>query len=140
MARTRTPGITVDLNGNLAINKEVRGKRLFVRVGRVSQDEAEARLQKELERLDVEWERSRHARPLFRDHAARYLAESRNKRSGATITWHVPLLISYFGSVEPHKIRDATLVPFVSDRLAKGASATTINRSLELLRVPVSVF
>ncbi len=45
---------------------------------------------------------------------------------------------SYFGSVEPHKIHDATLVPFVSDRLAKGASATTINRSLEILRVIIN--
>ncbi len=138
MARTRTPGITVDLNGNLAINKEVRGKRLFVRLGHMSQDDAEARLQKELERLDVEWERSTRARPLFRDCAARYLAESRKKRSAATIAWHVPLLISYFGSVEPHKIHDATLVPFVRDRLVKGASATTINRSLEVLRVIIN--
>jgi hypothetical protein len=79
MARTHTPGITVDFNGNLVINKEVRGKRLFVRLGHISQDDAEARLQKELERLDVEWERSSHARPLFRDCAARYLAESRKK-------------------------------------------------------------
>ena len=61
MARTRTPGITVDFNGDVAINKEVRGKRLFVRLGQMSQEDAEARLQKELERLDVELERSTHA-------------------------------------------------------------------------------
>lgn len=70
--------------------------------------------------------------------APHYLAESHKKRSAATIAWHVPLLISYYGNVEPHKIHDATLVPFISDRLAKGASATTINRSLKVLRVIIN--
>ena len=73
MARTRTQGITIDCNGALAINKEYRGRRLFVRLGHVSQEDADARLQLELERLDVELECRSHRRPLFRNCAARYL-------------------------------------------------------------------
>jgi integrase len=61
------------------------------------------------------------ARPTFTDCATRYVAQSR-------------LLESYIGKLEPRQIHDATLESFVSDRLAAGASATTINRSLEVVR------
>ena len=47
------------------------------------------------------------------------------------IKWHVTLLQSYIGDLEPQQIHDQTLEPFVKARLADGASATTINRSLE---------
>src|SRR5438067_718742 len=70
---------------------------------------------------------------LFRDCAARYLAESRNKRSAETIVWHVQLRVSYYCRFEPQKIHDGKLASFVRDRLAAVASATTINRSLEVV-------
>lgn len=34
----------------------------------------------------------------------------------------------------PQQVHDGTLAPFVAERLARGASATTINRSLEVVR------
>jgi hypothetical protein len=44
MAATRTQGITVDTDANFTINKEYRGTRLFFRLGKLSQDQAEQRL------------------------------------------------------------------------------------------------
>lgn len=134
MATTRTPGITVDASGNRIINKEHRGVRLFVRLGPVSQDLAETRMRGEIQRLDSERDRIAHARPLVSDCAARYLAQCRQKRSLETIGWHVRLLIAHVGHLEPHKVHDGTLEPFVAARLAAGAGATTINRTLEVAR------
>jgi hypothetical protein len=48
--------------------------------------------------------------------------------------WHIRLLIPYTGTVDVHRIHDGTLKPFVADRLASGVTATTINRSLEVVR------
>lgn len=134
MARTRTAGITLDSNGLRSINKEYRGARIFVRLGRVSQEDAETRLRSEMHRVDLDQERIANARPLFKDCATRYLFESRKKRSAEVIAWHVRLLISHLGEIEPHKIHDATLEPFIKARYAEGVSATTINRSLEVVR------
>jgi len=78
--------------------------------------------------------RKTHARPTFTDCAARYVAQSRGKRSSDVIKWHVTLLQPYLGDLEPKQVHDQTLEPFVKRRLADGASATTINRSLEVVR------
>jgi hypothetical protein len=131
---TRTPGITVDIEGNRFINKQHHRIRLFLRLGPIGQENAEERLRTEIERLDLDRNSRSHSRPLFRHCAARYLAQSRNKRSIETIEWHVRLLIAHFGDLEPHKVHDGTLEPFVLARVAAGASATTINRSLEVVR------
>ncbi len=134
MASTRTPGITIDASGNRIINKEHHGARLFVRLGDTSQDCAEQRLRDEIEHLDLERHRKAHARPLFCDCAVRYLAQSHQRRTLDTIGWHVRLLIAHFGHLEPHKVHDGTLEPFVAARLAAGVGATTINRTLEVVR------
>ena len=44
------------------------------------------------------------------------------------------MLIPYIGTLELDRIHDATLQRFVADRLAKRVTATTINRSLEVVR------
>jgi hypothetical protein len=48
--------------------------------------------------------------------------------------WHIRLLIPYIGRLDVHQIHDGTIEPFVADRLASDVSATTINRSLEVVR------
>ena len=63
----------------------------------------------EIERLDIELNRKAHARPLFRHCAARYLGESKNKRSVETIAWHVQLLLRYFGDLEPERIHECAI-------------------------------
>jgi hypothetical protein len=76
MAATRTPGITIDARGDLIIDKEYRGTRLFRRLGRVSQEQAEAVLRGEMLRLEAELDLRMHARPLF-PHARRDTLQSR---------------------------------------------------------------
>ena len=134
MAKTRTLGITVLADGRLFIDKRYLGVRIGLRVGAITQEQAEERLRVEMARIEYERERQAHARPTFTDCAARYVAQSRSKRSIDVIKWHVQLLARYIGNLEPQQIHDATLEPFIKDRLAQGASATTINRTLEIVR------
>src|SRR5437867_4805117 len=134
MAKTRTPGITVLADGRLFIDKRHLGVRIGLRVGAVTQEQAEERLRVEMARIEYERERKAHARPTFADCAARYVAQSRGKRSIDVIKRHVQLLARYVGKLEPQQIHDATLEPFIKDRLSQGASATTINRTLEVVR------
>ena len=134
MATTRTPGITVLADGKRLIDKMYLGVRIGLRVGAVTQEQAEDRLQVEIARVQCELVRKAHARPTFADCASRYVAQSRGKRSIDVIKWHVTLLQTYIGDLEPQQVHDQTLEPFVKARLAAGASATTINRSLEVVR------
>jgi len=134
MAKTRTPGITVLADGTRFIDKRYLGVRIGLRVGAITQEQAEERLRREKARVDCEVARRAHARPTFTDCAARYLEQSRGKRSFDVIKWHVALVQSYLRDLEPKQVHDQTLQPFVKARLAKGASATTIKRSLEILR------
>ena len=105
-----------------------------MRLGRVSQENAERQLVTEIERLNLDRARRAHVHPLFRHCAARYLAQSRQLRSAEVIEWHVRFLIAHIGDLEPHKVHDGTLEEFVRTRLAAGASPTTINRALEVVR------
>jgi integrase len=133
MATTRTPGITVLADGRRLIDKRYLGVRIGLRVGAVTQEQAEERLRVEMARIEYERERNTHALPTFADCAARYVAQSRSKRSIAVIKWHVQLLARYVGCLEPRQVHDATLEPFIKERLSQGASATTINRTLEVV-------
>lgn len=56
-------------------------------------------------------------------------------RSVDVAAWHVRLLTPYIGSLELNRIHDRTLEPFIARRLADAVSATTINRSLEVVRI-----
>jgi hypothetical protein len=135
MAATGTPGITVLADGRRFIDKRHLGVRIGLRVGAVTQQQAEQRLSVEIARVEYEPARKAHARPTFSDCAARYLAQSHAKRSIDVIKLHVRMLDSYIGKLEPHQVHDATLESFTEDRLARGVSATTINRSLEIVRM-----
>lgn len=132
MAATRTPGITIGTDGRFFIDKRYRGVRIGMRVGAVSQAQAEARLRTEMAQIDLVC--ATPARPRFSDCAARYLLQSQDLRSLEAIRIHVRLLEPYIGHLEPQQVHDATLAPFICARIADGACATTINRSLEVVR------
>lgn len=136
MTTTRTPGITTNTNGEFVIDKRHQGSRVSLRLGQTTIEQAEARLKLELAHVEVETEMARRARarPLIRDCAARYLAQRHERRSLSTIQIHVRLLLPHIGHLEPRQVHDATLAPFISSRIAAAASATTINRSLEVAR------
>lgn len=134
MATTRTSGITIDTNGNRIINKQHRGVRVSLRLGQLTQVEAERRLHQELERVEIDLRRRATARPRFATCAARYLAESKDKRTADDIAAHVRLLIPHLGHLEAQQVHDGTLQPFIAARLEAGVSNTTINRALEIVR------
>jgi hypothetical protein len=79
MTRAGTPGITIDRNDRAIIDKEHRGVRIYVRLGRTTEEEAQRRLSVEMQRVELELERKANARMRFGDGAARYLEESRDK-------------------------------------------------------------
>jgi hypothetical protein len=126
MAATRTQGITVD--------KEHRGVRICLRLGPLGQRDAEQRLDAEIARVESELEHKAASHPRFADCAARYLAESQHKRSVSVVAWHIRLLYPYLGNLEVNRVHDRTLEPFIAGRMAAGVTATTINRSLEVVR------
>jgi integrase len=133
MSSTHIPGITVNAAGHRVIDKEHRGVRIYARLGSVSEEDARQRLAAEMERVEVDLQR-RAARPRFADAAARYLQESHHLRSVDVTAWHVRLLTPYIGTLELNRIHDRTLEQFIADRRADGVTATTINRSLEVVR------
>lgn len=146
MGRTRTRGITLESDGSRTVNKQWRGERLFARLGQVSQEEAENWLASEIARRAAKQvDRGNGHRPVFAAGAARYLTESKKKRSVEVIKWHVQLLLPYVGTLPIDQVHDGSLEDFVADRLAGGmtiddgdplkpASPTTVNRSLEVVR------
>jgi len=134
MATTRTPGIRIVADGRRLIDKRHRGVRIALRVGDISQERAEQRLHTKIVRVDCDLFQKAHARPHFVDCAARCLAQCRDRRSLETIKFHVRLLLSHIRHLETHHVHDATLEPFIAERLAAKASATTINRTLEVVR------
>jgi integrase len=134
MTATRTPGITVLANGRRFIDKRHLGVRIGLRVGVVTQEQAEERLRTEIARVKSDLARKAHARPTFADCAWRYVEQSRAKRSIDVIRWHVALLQQHIGHLEPQQVHDQTLEPFIKARRAAGTSPTTINRSLEVVR------
>jgi integrase len=134
MAATRTPGITIVAGGLRFIDKRRRGVRIAMRVGNIRQEQAEQRLQTEMSRVDCELFRKAHGRPHFIDCAVRYLVQCKVRRSVETTRFHVRLLVSRIGHFEACQVHDATLEPFILERLSAKASATTIDRSLEVVR------
>lgn len=149
MGRTRTRGISLETDGSRTVNKVWRGERIFARLGQVSQEEAERWLAAEVASREAGRARRGSARALFADGAARYLIESKNKRSAEVIAWHIKMLLPYIGALPLEQIHDGTLEDFKSDRLAglladgrdddaerkpRPVSPTTVNRSLEVVR------
>ena len=112
MARTRTAGIRIDSDGRRIIDKEHRGVGIYLRLGPISQEDAEQQLANEVARIDAELRYNTNHRHRFVDCAERYLAESKHRRSVDVAAWHIRLLTPYIGMLEIHRIHDATLKLF----------------------------
>lgn len=134
MATTRTRGISLEKDGTRTLNKVHKGERIFLRLGKVSQEEAEQRLADEIRTRSSKQLRRASARYVFADGAARYLIESKEKRSAEVLAWHIQLLLPFVGLMDIGHIHDATLEEFKESRYGDGVSPTTINRSLEVVR------
>jgi hypothetical protein len=87
MTRTRTPGIRLDRNGGLIIDKEHRRIPIYFRLGRTNQEEAEQRLSAEIHRVDALLQGNANRRPAFAtadQHAARDPADPLPNHLGRT--------------------------------------------------------
>ena len=56
MAATKTPGVAIDAHGHRLIDKQYRGTRIYARLGRVTQADAERWLDSEIVRVNHELE------------------------------------------------------------------------------------
>lgn len=132
--RTRTKGIHA-VEGGKVVNKQYRGKRIYARLGDVSQDEAEKWLRQEQDRIDVE--DARGPQRLFCDAASRYLVEcqKRGVRTVELIAYHITLILPYVGMKSLETVHSGSFESFVDERLNDDeVSPTTVNRSLEVAR------
>src|SRR6266850_4661711 len=133
MATTRTPGITIGSDGRRLLDKRYRGIRIGMRVGYHPRSKpsngCKRNSRESILRLLGRLARARCSRT-----APHAIWRSRTIRTASTIRVHGGFLMRHLGSLEPQHIHDATLAPFIAERQAAGVSATSINRSLEVVR------
>lgn len=136
--RTRTRGVQLADDGSRSLNQVYKGHRIFERLGKVSQADAEARLQEHRNRIDAQRANSvrRGAERVWADGAAKYLIECKQRgvRTLDLIAYHVQLLLPYIGSQPIGDVCNDSLEAFKLDRLEEGVKNATINRSLEVVR------
>jgi len=136
--RTRTPGILCDRSGERTVNKQHKGERIFARLGRVSQDEAETWLRARQAELDAkrEHELREGSQQLFAAASMKYLLECKQRevRTLDLIAGHVNLLLPYIGSLRLQDVCNDSLESFKEERLAEGVKPSTVNRTLEVAR------
>lgn len=146
--RTRQRGIQLDDHGERIVDKHYHGQRIFERLGRVSQDEAEAWLRQR--QADIDHRRSIELRQgadqLFRVAAGKYLLELKQAadvRSLETISGHIVLLNDWVGDMQLRQVCNDSFAGFRADRLAGRTAAgqparvvkpSTVNRTLEVAR------
>ncbi|RZJ10721.1 MAG: hypothetical protein EOP39_08005 [Rubrivivax sp.] len=137
--RTRTKGIRITDSGERVVDKQYRGERIFERLGRVSQDDAEAWIRQKQAAIDTqrEHELRRCDARLFAAGAAKYLTEckAREVRTLDTIAYHVKLLLPYVGRLPMGEVCNDSFETFKADRIDDdGVTPTTVNRTLEVAR------
>src|SRR4051812_21942904 len=111
--RTRTRGIHADPDGSRTLNQVYKGHRIFQRLGKVSQAEAEAELGTRRAAIDVIELRS-GAERVWADGARKYLIEcqQRKVRTLQLIGYHVQLLLPYIGSQPMAEVCNDSLEDF----------------------------
>lgn len=137
--RTRTRGIQLTPDGERTLNQEHKGRRIFVRLGKVSQADAEAALIERRAAIDRDLAHERRSgdQRLWADGAQKYLIEcqQRKVRTVDLIAYHVALLLPYIGTQPMGDVCTDSLEDFKLDRIEDdGVKNATVNRSLEVVR------
>jgi hypothetical protein len=99
MARTRTAGIQTDAEGCKVVDKRAFGVRIKRRIGKLDQDQAEAWLAREVEKLRQAKLFGRRSQRTFREAAIRYLEENAELACIDEVAWHLKLLDPYIGKL-----------------------------------------
>jgi integrase len=134
MGRSRTSGIITDEHGNKIVNKVYDGRRIFRRLGLVSQEEAEQWLARQIEERRKTREYGARPERNFADAAEKYLIEHADKASIDADAVHITKLLPFIGALPLRQIHDGTLESFKAKRRQDGVSETTIKRALEVVR------
>src|SRR5208282_1495041 len=134
MGRSKTSGIITDEQGNKIVNKVYQGRRIFRRLGAVSQEEAEQWLARQTEERRKAREYGTRPERNFADAAEKYLIERAHKASIDADALHITALLPFIGMRPLREIHDGTLEPFKAQRRRDGVSETTIKRALEVVR------
>jgi len=137
--RTRTNGIQLLHAGERSVDKKYRGQRIFERLGKVSQDDAENWLRQRQADIDARLENELREgdEQLFAVAAAKYLTEcqQRGVRTLETISYHVQILLPYIGGLRLRDVCNDSLEAFKDDRCSEDrVKNVTVNRSLEVVR------
>ena len=136
MGRTKTSGIWTDAAGNKTIDKRFAGERVYARLGPISQEEAERWLAGQIERIRLAKQGGTRPRVTFREAAAKYLRDFREKIATIDVAaWHIETLDPWIGDRTLEEVHDETLQPFKEHRLNEDkVSLTTVNRAVEIVR------
>ena len=134
LGRSKTSGIFTDEQGNKIVNKVYQGRRIFRRLGAVSQQEAEQWLARQTEERRKAREFGTRPERNFADAAEKYLIERAHKASIDADAFHITALLPFIGMRPLREIHDGTLEPFKAQRRRDGVSETTIKRALEVVR------
>lgn len=129
----KTRGVYPAENGTWEVDKWWRKDRLRQR-GFGSFEEAERWLIAQLAaKREVVMHGAREAR-TFETTAAHYVTAFQDKNSIETEIHLLKNVMPTIGALELHQVHDATLAPFIAERLAKGRSHKTINLALGVVR------
>jgi len=136
MGRTKTSGIWTDATGHKTIDKKIAGERIYARLGPVSHEEAEHWLAGQVQRIRRAKEGRSRPRVTFREAAAKYLRDYRDKVATIDVAaWHIETLDPWIGTRQLEEVHDETLRPFKEHRLCVDkVSLTTVNRAIEIVR------
>ena len=137
--RTRTKGIQLAIDGERVVDKEYKGKRIYQRLGKVSQIDAEEWLRSCQAAIEAERLNSlrRCGQRLWADAASKYLKECKQRkvRTLEMISRHVADLLPYIGALAMEQVCNDALEDFKIDRAEEdGVKNSTINRTLEVVR------
>jgi integrase len=133
--RSKTAGITTDSAGNKTIDKICFKERVFVRLGPVSQQQAEEYLAGRIQAIRRRKLYAERPQKTFREAAIRYLRENGTNASIDDDAWHVDLVDPWIGELSLQQVHDGTLEAFKTHRLkGDGVSPTTLKRTLEMVR------
>jgi integrase len=131
---TRAGGISTDASGCKIVDKLYKGKRIYARLGKLSQGDVEAWLGKQIETIRRAKLFGDRPRRTFREAAIRYLTETR-KRSLDDDASHIRQLDPFIGDLPLEQVHDGSLASFKQHRLVQAkVSQTTVKRALEVVR------
>lgn len=133
MGRKRTPGL-YKRHGIWHIDKQVQGKRLCESTGSDSLEEAERYLARRLEELRQALVYGVRPKRIFREAAAKYLIDNKDKASIHDESWALGTLDPYIGEHYLEAVHMGSLQSYIQARRKDNVKNRTINYGLQVVR------